>query len=1756
MKALILLGTLFFAGLYISYAQVGKVDTTFGNKGAVTADIGTAAAHAGYGSQVLLNPDGSMYILISTNGKTIVEKKHADGSPDPTYGHNGFSVIVDIFDAHAALQPDGKLVIAGRHINYGYYAFALARLSQNGNLDNTFGNGIVVTGIGNHYDAINSIDIDKNGSIVVAGFSAADNEFDADGNGIPVSGTVGSISFVRFNSDGSLTYTDDDAGIHASGLQSIDARYNLVNIQNNGKIIIAGTGNAGLNMARFNSNGSPDNTFEINNHLQRNDGTYFFVRSLAVQNDGKILVGGFWQNNNRDFVVARYKADGTLDSTFASHGIQATDFRTYDDVLASVKVQNDGKIVAAGFASNGINYGLAVARYNSNGRIDSTFDSDGKKITYIGPGDIYGNSEGITPDGKIIVVGYTIANNTGTVKMAKYKVDGAPDSSFAGKGILTDSLKQRKTGFTSIAFQEGGKVITAGYSWNGANYDFAVARYLTDGRPDKTFSSDGIQTTDLGADEFARAVAVQPDGKIIAAGKAIIRYTTNGSLDNTFNGTGKQTPGFEIFFVKLQPDGKIIAAGGQQVSRYNSNGSPDVSFNGTGKLSTTIGIKDIVLQKDGKIVVIDGAFNIARYNADGTFDGSSATGKFEKIDFFKGYVDDGTYDNLYQYSTSLAIQNDGKIVIGGYAGGDARNGYFVNTAVARYNLAGKLDSTFSGTGMEQIYFERYTLNPSIAIQDDDKIVIKSTSYYNGNIPDGTKVVLNGYAFARLTGNGDLDLDFGSGGKEYANFEDTLSAIVIGDNKLYVAGTGKKLDDYGFLTRYLLAPNKYPVVNITSPANNALYAAPATITLKATASAPDDAISYVQFYNNGTLLATDSTSPYSYSIANAAAGNYSFVAKAVAGNTLTGNSASVAAVVAAPVNKAPFVNISSPANNAVYAPNSGITLHATASDSDGTITSVKFYNGTILLKTDSTAPYDYTMNNAITGSYKFYAKAFDNKGLTGSSATVSVFVGSGQPNKTPSIVLSTPAGNASYSAPASIVLNASASGGNGIQYVQFYNGTTLLATDSTYPFSYTLSDATAGNYSFSAKAVDSNSLSNTSASVAVYVQSLPNKAPVVNITSPLNNAVYYASATINITATASDGDGSVRNVKFYNGATLLATDTSAPYSFTVNSLAAGNYSFTVKATDDKGLAGSSATSHITVLKNIPPEVYVYPTYDYLTFPPAVYLTAGASDPDGTISYVDFYNGTTLLNRDSTYPYEFAWLNVPPGDYSLIARATDNHGAATTSSPVSVPLHPYTSLEAEDAYLNSAVVASGFPGFTDRGYVQFTHNSGDFIEWDVKASIGGPFKLQFRYANGSTNRPLRLTVNGVMVNARLDFSPTGSWSTWSVSSATVNLSTGHNKVRLTSIGSGGPNVDNLSLIFNPQSPEAEDAVLRGPLIASEMPGFTGSGYADYINASGDYIEWTTHVPGAGAYTLKFRYANGSTNRPLQLQVNGVIIKASLDFASSGGWGTWSISSANADLIAGANTIRLTTIGLNGPNVDNLSVVANPSTLEAEEAVLYGAVIASGQPGFTGSGYADYTNASGDYIEWTANAADAGSYSLKFRYANGSSNRPLQLQVNGVVINNSVNFPSTGGWTNWAISSASAKLTAGANKIRLTTMGANGPNIDNLSLGSFGRAPSPQSFVPDRIPLTSSANGLKAVISPNPATANARLILSEASDLPVKIELTDMLGKIYPSVRVIKRAGKTFDLSLNSVPAGTYIITVKQGNLSTHARLILAK
>ncbi len=289
-------------------------------------------------------------------------------------------------------------------------------------------------------------------------------------------------------------------------------------------------------------------------------------------------------------------------------------------------------------------------------------------------------------------------------------------------------------------------------------------------------------------------------------------------------------------------------------------------------------------------------------------------------------------------------------------------------------------------------------------------------------------------------------------------------------------TAKAYDSTGSRTStarsITIAANKLPSVSISSPANNATFAAPASITINASASDTDGTIAKVEFLSGSTVLNTDTTSPFSYTWTGVPAGTYSLTAKATdnSGGVKTSTAVNVTVTTPPPP---PTVSLTSPADGATFQPPANISLAATATAGSGaSISKVEFYNGSTLLAPDPSPPYTYAWNAVPAGTYTLTAKATDNKGSATMSAPVTVTVAA--PTPPPTVSLTLPASNVSATAPASVQLEAAASATEPatLSRVEFYAGATLLAAPTSAPWAFNWTNVPSGGYAITAKAIDS------------------------------------------------------------------------------------------------------------------------------------------------------------------------------------------------------------------------------------------------------------------------------------------------------------------------------------------------------------------------------------------------------------------------------------------------------------------------------------------------------------------------------------------------------------------------------------------------------------------------------------------------------------------------------------------------------------
>jgi uncharacterized delta-60 repeat protein len=662
-------------------------------------------------------------------------------------------------EVHAtAIQSDGKIIIGGNFTKYnGMTMNHIARINTDGSVDPSFNLG---TGASSH---VNSIFIQSDGKIIIGGFF---NTY----NGSP------SKCIARLNSDGSLDATFNVGG---GANSSVDA----IAIQSDGKIVIVGsfdsynyTQRSGI--ARLNTNGSLDPTFNI---VATNSN---YINAVFIQSDGKIIIGGDLTTDN-DITrkrIARLNTNGTLDITF-NVGTGA------NGVIKTMSVQNDGKIIIGG---NFTNYNGSttnrIARLNTSGSLDPTF--------YIGTGfDSYPSASAIQSDGKIIIGGnfYTY-NNNNLNKIGRLNVDGTLDATFnVGNGAsfyvysiaiqndakvivggyrrnlirlntnaILDASFNKATGANddigAIATQSDGKIIIGGnFTQFNAVSRNKIARLNADGTLDMSFNTG----TGNGASSTVYTVSIQSDGKIIVGGSfayfngmgkyGMARLNTDGSLDNSFTNVNQYTPTSSA----ILSNGKIIIIDSYGLFRLNSDGTKDASF------ITNVAnsyIKALSIQSDGKIV-IGGSFTatngitrnkIARLNSDGSLDAT----------FDPGIGAD------YEIQT-IAIQSDGKIIV---AGNFTLYNNIAMNRIARLNANGTLDASYiSGTGVNATVLMS-------TIQNDGKVIIGGFfTNYNGT-------AIN--YIARLNTNGTVDASFnlGTGADEIVK-----TAVIQSDGKIIIGG---------------------------------------------------------------------------------------------------------------------------------------------------------------------------------------------------------------------------------------------------------------------------------------------------------------------------------------------------------------------------------------------------------------------------------------------------------------------------------------------------------------------------------------------------------------------------------------------------------------------------------------------------------------------------------------------------------------------------------------------------------------------------------------------------------------------------------------------------------------------------------------------------------------------------------------------------------------------------------------------------------
>ncbi|QDU28581.1 Bifunctional hemolysin/adenylate cyclase precursor [Anatilimnocola aggregata] len=764
----------------------GSLDTTFATSGLLLLNSGEVRG-------VQLQADGKI-LLLTSNSQLI--RLNANGSLDGTFGSGGFVSLSYAGSARDFVQQsDGKIVIGGRRYNSAtHYDFALERRNPDGSLDTSFGGGagyitteMGITANANDYDYLQGLAVDSSDRLIAVGYGR-----DYDGSSNTYFGAA-----ARYLPDGTLDTSfssDGKAELFSSTSSSSDLRD--VVVASTGEITIAAnTGFDSFAVVRLTDAGLLDTGFDTDGiAVAAFDGYSGSIFALALQADGKVVASGYAYEvatNSIDFAVARFNPDGALDPSFSGDGTLTTDFSAQGDYAYGVAIAPTGEIVVAGHAytnvSSGYGNNFGIARYTAAGLLDTTFDVDGKVLINFGleaggyTSDDQARSVAVQQaDGKLIAVGYSYSPYFGgSTGIARYNTDGSLDSSFGTDGtlqlgyddaravavqpdgkilLLTGYRLLRLNGDGSLdtsfgsggvvvtnsylAYSQGlviqstGKIVVGGYQYNydaGASYDFALARFNTDGSLDTTFGGgDGSVLTDIGlggSDHYdvLNGIALLPGDKVVAVGygqdydgstdtytffAGVVQYTADGALDPTFSGDGKAeilpstTSSRDARAVVVTPSGKIAIVLGMgnsdfAVAQLTSTGTLDSTFSGDGIATADFGSSDnarsLVALADGRLVVVGYSyvgsplqqdFGIAIFNTDGSLDNTFSTDGQETTDF------QGQDDEAY----GAVVQADGNVVVVGRSY-NPYLGYTSDFALARYLIGqGSTSVELDGSG--------------------------------------------------------------------------------------------------------------------------------------------------------------------------------------------------------------------------------------------------------------------------------------------------------------------------------------------------------------------------------------------------------------------------------------------------------------------------------------------------------------------------------------------------------------------------------------------------------------------------------------------------------------------------------------------------------------------------------------------------------------------------------------------------------------------------------------------------------------------------------------------------------------------------------------------------------------------------------------------------------------------------------------------------------------------------------------------------
>ncbi len=703
-----------------------------------------------------VQPDGKMIVgglftTIAGQTRNRLARLNPDGSLDTGFAATDVNGAVNAI----AVQADGRIVIGGGFAQVGgQLRNYIARLNADGTVDTAFNP--------NASNSVFVLVVQPDGKLVVGG-------------GFTSLSPNGGVAITRNN----IARLNVDSSVDTAFNPSPNSVVNALAVQPDGKLVVGGgftslspNGGGAITrnrLARLNANGNVDTAFNPNANS--------VVTALAVQPDGKLLVGGAFTSlsPNGDASImrnnmARLNVDGSVDTAFDPNA---------NSVVNALAVQSDGKLLVGGaFTSLSPNGGVAImrnnmARLNVDGSVDTAFDPNANNMVF---------ALAVQPDGKVLVGGnfFSLSPNGGSAVtrpyIARLYADGTVDAA------LNSNANDR---VQALAVQPDGKLLAGGrftsLAPNGGVLSVRnrIARLRVDGSVDTAFNPN--------ANGEVNALAVQPDGKLLAGGlftslapngggaitrNYIVRLNADGSVDTAFN----PNPNNSVNALALQFDGKLVVSGSytslspnggsaitrNRIARLNADGSVDTAFDPNANFN----VNALALLPDSKLVV-GGVFTslspngggaiprnyIARLNADGSMDTA---------------FDPKANNSVF----ALAVQSDGKLVVGGFFTSLSPNGGAAITRnyIARLNADGSVDTAFNPNPNNSV--------TALAMQTDGKLVLGGS--FTSLSPNGGDAVTRN-RIARLNADGSVDTTFDP------NAAGTVFALAVQSDGKVVAG---------------------------------------------------------------------------------------------------------------------------------------------------------------------------------------------------------------------------------------------------------------------------------------------------------------------------------------------------------------------------------------------------------------------------------------------------------------------------------------------------------------------------------------------------------------------------------------------------------------------------------------------------------------------------------------------------------------------------------------------------------------------------------------------------------------------------------------------------------------------------------------------------------------------------------------------------------------------------------------------------------